>query len=495
MKVFLRLLLVVFFLSSGFTALATKLYWIGGSGNFNDPAHWSYESGGMGGTKIPTISDDVTFDENSFTSPSVINFIGNTQVHDFLFSQYTYKVVLTGLQNEKITIAGDLKLNAYTDNQFAGDFKLISNQPATNIYFSLATCKGNVYFDGNTNWVLRGNLITDDNSSVYLKQGNFNLTDAGVYTGNLIASSSVVINTSNTVLNMSNKFVLPIGITLNDAGQSRIYAFINDTSKYIIASGINFSGNSRFINLNNVTTCAVTNTSNKPPTCSGACNGTMIFAIPLACSSNPVYAVWSTGGGCTTIPTGTLTPGTSYTVSNVCGCGTQYSVVFTNNPITQDSTYAQYNISLADPIPAKINNFILKQPSCFGKCDGKIIAVLNTFGQTPITNTWTSSTFTGTVVHSPLSHGAKDTLKNACAGTYTAVLTDANGCISTASVTTLGQPSQVTASGVVTNLLCNNVCTGSIMETVSGGTGAAYTYTWSPVGGTTTNTANTSTYS
>lgn len=495
MKVFLRLLLVVFFLSSGFTALATKLYWVGGSGNFNDPAHWSAESGGQGGLKTPSASDDVYFDENSFSSTAVIKFVGTADVHDFIFSKYTSKVIFSGLANETLVVRGDFQLNAYVTNQFAGDIHFASSENVTNVFFSLATCAGNVYFDGNSNWGVQGNIITDDNHSVYLKNGSFSLNGAGIYTGNFVASPGVVINTAGTVLKATNNFVLPNGVTFNSAGSTRIYSYPNDPSKFQVGAGVNVNSNARIINNSLQSTCNVTNTSNTNPTCSGACDGTMSFNIPVGCSSNPVYAVWNTGSGCTVIPTGTLTPGTTYTVGNICGCGTQYSVVFTNDPNTQDSTFAQFNISIADPIAAKVNNFILKQPTCFGKCDGKVIAVLNTFGQLPISIAWTSSTFTGTVTHSINSH-TKDTMYNACAGTYTVVLTDANGCTSAPATVTLTQPTKVTHTHTITNLLCNNICNGSVQETVSGGTpGAGYSYTWTPAGGTVTSTTNTSTYS
>lgn len=39
-------------------------YWIGGTGNWNDTANWSYSSGGGGGVAVPTSSDDVYFDSN-----------------------------------------------------------------------------------------------------------------------------------------------------------------------------------------------------------------------------------------------------------------------------------------------------------------------------------------------------------------------------------------------------------------------------------------------
>lgn len=45
------------------------MYWIGGSGNWKDPNHWSLSSGGGPGTCIPNPLTDVYFDANSFASP------------------------------------------------------------------------------------------------------------------------------------------------------------------------------------------------------------------------------------------------------------------------------------------------------------------------------------------------------------------------------------------------------------------------------------------
>lgn len=101
MKVFLRPLLLIFFAFVSFNALATKLYWVGGTGNFNDANHWSFESGGRGGAKSPSAADDVFFDEHSFPYSSIINFIGKTEIHDLIFSGNTYPVILAGTQNEK----------------------------------------------------------------------------------------------------------------------------------------------------------------------------------------------------------------------------------------------------------------------------------------------------------------------------------------------------------------------------------------------------------
>ena len=43
-------------------------YWVGDNGTWDDTAHWSASSGGGGGASVPTKTDDVIFDANSFSS-------------------------------------------------------------------------------------------------------------------------------------------------------------------------------------------------------------------------------------------------------------------------------------------------------------------------------------------------------------------------------------------------------------------------------------------
>lgn len=46
-------------------------FWVGGSGNTNDTAHWSTTSGGSGGSSVPGSSDDVIIDNNSGATPVI----------------------------------------------------------------------------------------------------------------------------------------------------------------------------------------------------------------------------------------------------------------------------------------------------------------------------------------------------------------------------------------------------------------------------------------
>ena len=62
-------LLFVFVLSISILS-AQNRYWVNGAGNWNDIQHWSLTSGGEAGVSVPTLNNDVYFDNNSFTQNS-----------------------------------------------------------------------------------------------------------------------------------------------------------------------------------------------------------------------------------------------------------------------------------------------------------------------------------------------------------------------------------------------------------------------------------------
>ena len=67
---------------------AQTLYWVGGSGNFNDGNHWSLASGGPSANKIPSSVNDVVFDDNStqnFTNP-VVTLVGVNNCRSLKFT-------------------------------------------------------------------------------------------------------------------------------------------------------------------------------------------------------------------------------------------------------------------------------------------------------------------------------------------------------------------------------------------------------------------------
>ena len=88
MKRLINIVLLLFIVVGLFIPIATPvcadsvdLYWIGGTGNWSDTAHWSTSSGGSGGHAVPTLTNDVYFDANSFSVGSATVTIDNDVRH------------------------------------------------------------------------------------------------------------------------------------------------------------------------------------------------------------------------------------------------------------------------------------------------------------------------------------------------------------------------------------------------------------------------------
>jgi len=175
--------------------------------------------------------------------------------------------------------------------------------------------------------------------------------------------------------------------------------------------------------------------------CNGGSDGSAT-ATPLY-STGPYTYIWSNGATTATI-TG-LTAGI-YTVSvSNLGCR------------------ATGHITLTQP-NALIATATKKNENCGGSANGTATAS-QTGGTGPYSYSWNSTPVQTTKTATGLT-----------SGTYTVTVSDANGCTSAASVT-LVAPAPIVVSGVVVNLNCNNINTGKITLTVSGGD-SPYTFQW-----------------
>jgi len=100
-------LTLILFLSFGIKA--TNLYWIGGTGNWNDNTHWSLTSGGAGGAALPTSADNVFFDANSFSAPSQTVTINSTAAcADMDWTGAAFNPLLTSNGGAPLSIHGSL---------------------------------------------------------------------------------------------------------------------------------------------------------------------------------------------------------------------------------------------------------------------------------------------------------------------------------------------------------------------------------------------------
>ena len=104
---------------------AQTLYWVGGSGNFNDGNHWSLTSGGSAANKIPSTLNDLVFDDNStqnFTN-LVVTVVGVNNCRSLKFTNDFVNYTVVGSKFTEINISGDFELNYKTD--FKTNSKLV----------------------------------------------------------------------------------------------------------------------------------------------------------------------------------------------------------------------------------------------------------------------------------------------------------------------------------------------------------------------------------
>ncbi|MDP4712299.1 MAG: gliding motility-associated C-terminal domain-containing protein [Saprospiraceae bacterium] len=155
----------------------TKLYWVGGSGNWNDPAHWAQSSGGPGGSCVPTAGDDVFFDANSFPSPGAVVLlnIDNPYCRSMDWTGVTGNPTLQGSFEKNLHIFGSLTLIPDMQLDFEGDVFFESNNPGNSIASSGKLFKKNAVFDGQGSWRLLDSL--DVTRYIYFNQGNLNTND------------------------------------------------------------------------------------------------------------------------------------------------------------------------------------------------------------------------------------------------------------------------------------------------------------------------------
>lgn len=264
---------------------------------------------------------------------------------------------------------------------------------------------------------------------------------------------------------------------------------------------------------------AITLTVNKADaSCNGACNGSV--TANASGGTGPISYQWQPGGSTSPSLTGLCAGDYTLTATDANGCSqttvvtvaqpSSITVTYTNTnpsgctssdgsiaittsggtaPITftwvpggspnplislPDGSYVlnvkdgngclqSFTTTLSDPLGPTVtatSNSI----ACFGNCTGS--ATLSITGNGPFSVNWPAIPSTNTIV------------TNLCVGSYVASVTDNNNCITNQTVN-IAAPTQMTSSGVVSNVTCNAACSGAIDLTVNGGT-PGYTYSWTP---------------
>ena len=179
------------------------------------------------------------------------------------------------------------------------------------------------------------------------------------------------------------------------------------------------------------------------PLCDGDCNGSI--TVTPTNGTAPYTYTWATGQS---------TPNITQL------CAGNYSVLISDANGCTVTTPA----TLIDPAPLLSPIMTFTNPVCAGDCNGT--ATANPIdGIAPYTFAWNDQQTTQTAV-------------SLCQGTYAVVVTDANGCVASNTVTLVDPPIVVT--GPIASL--DTVCLGEPAAAYSVPTQPGYTYTWTSLG-------------
>ena len=174
--------------------IGQDLYWVGGSGNWNDKAHWSQTSGGTGGYCVPGPGDNVFFDAGSgFTSTNKTVTVDNIS--------YAHNVTFAGSAvAPTLTQSGSQTLNIYGSSVWQSGMGQIN---VNNIYYR---------HTGEAKTITSNGVITGSNFSyVYFEEENSISLSDDFSVGYYLYHNAGIFNTNNFNVTISYGFYANIG--------------------------------------------------------------------------------------------------------------------------------------------------------------------------------------------------------------------------------------------------------------------------------------------
>lgn len=471
-----RFLLFIILLFS-LVARSQTLYWVGGSGNFQDGQHWSLTSGGSPAGISPSFSTDLIFDGQSSNGVFIVNIVGNISVKSLTCYQESHQLHFTGDQFSSITCAEKFILNSNT--QYEANSKLIFNSSAStyhDVNFWQNKINADVEFE-NGNWNLLSVKLSDQNT-LKINKGSYTLNQASVIAGNLEANQNNVSFSSNRgVFYVKNKFLLGPQVTFA-ANDLIVIAQKNNPQLYQVNSNINLGPNAKIYQTNPTPqACSITYTFTNP-TCNGQCDASITIGFDAGCTTGPYDLIFNTAATC--IPNGingVMPPAVS--LNSLCACGGNQLDIFVFDGSGFVTQLNGLNMP-ANPTPINLLFSSPVQPTCSGLCNGSVNIFVSGGAPGPGVGSYTvvasngTATPTQTIVVPAVTN---TTIPNICAGNYTFSVTDTKGCVRTF-LNTFTEPAPLLANATTSNVTCFGTCNGSASSNPSGGVGP-YTYSWS----------------
>lgn len=456
---------------------AQTMYWVGGNGNFDDPAHWSLSPGGAPANVVPSELSDVVFTGLAGSGPELrVYFDKKQQVRSLSVQSHAPIIFVKKLSPARLVIGRSFD-NPLDNKNFQTEVTFeFSNDLGGTQYGTIATGDARLSADlliTSGKWRI-GRMYVDDQHGLYVSNASVHFYYSVMRLGHLSLSNCDLLNFDHSHVKVTNETKV---VNCNNYSFKRAYLnwSMFDDSKPNPAGIMALASKKGSQNQIN-SLCIPTPTVIKA-TCSPGCDGQVIITLPPANCYTPSitlpYSVLITNGTCTNAIPASLSfvgPGT-YTINNFCSCTADYIFY-----IVDGNGDDVESVSVPVPIPSAYAN---QSPgattllNCNGVCNGSVN--LTYVGEAPFNFTITPPTGAQIFTNSPTPNLSVSGL---CAGTLSVVVQDAFFCTSTF-VRNYVWPPALNTNSVFSNITCSGLCNGSLNISPTGGT-AGYTVNFNP---------------
>ena len=432
---------------SATTVNAQDLFWVGDSGNWNDPAHWSLTSGGAGGAGIPGPESGTYFDEHSFTNPKqTVTIWGNATCAFLDAGTLPSKGKLVLSDNAELSVQGDFVTGDDLLIDFQGDLIVTT-------YDDVIFDSGENVFEGNVAFVGPGNvtlyeqlLINGDDLS--LNCGSFETNGNPIVSKGLYSIMDTEVDLEGSYAVFQNEVDVASNTLFIQGGVAATKGFdavVSDDSDILLDVPMALPvtcGTSP--NEFTIETSVVSDYNGQQVSCNGASDGEA--TVTVTGGVGPFDYIWIGGS----------TPGNTANYTDL-GPGT-YTVLVTD--LGQGVTCVS-NVQITEPAPITVFSFNYTPPTCSGVCNGSGMPIV--IGGVPGYDfTWTSGETTQMATQ-------------LCEGNNTMTVTDLNGC--SFDSTFVVELDELFANVTITDIDCGGTSTGEAISNPMGGA-APYTYSW-----------------
>lgn len=497
------LLLVSFIFSLPF--FGQERYWVNGSGDWNNPQHWSEVSGGKGGASVPDLNCDVFIDRNSTAKGGLIievnsaifaNSITSTlksKKLDFRISNDAWLLTnttpaqsfaekfdrpITNVKNTQnivtktsftidVAVDQNVSCNGASDGAFTITVTSGGTQPFTYYWTKLPV--GPSGSNATSNTVQSFNGLLAGSYAIYVEDNDGHTAEAAIQITQPAALSMAAGNLTITDVSCAGQTNGKIEASASGGTEPYTYS-ITPAVQANNADGIfdNLASDTYTITVNDANNCGpvsvagvfvdepgainISSVNVTQPTCFGESDG--ILVITANGGYNLEYSINGPGGPFQGSNTFAVSAGT-------------YTIVVRDQTFTSCSaTYGSNPVTVGEPDEVIISTLISSEISCFGADDGIVQISVVSGGVAPFNvlldgNPW------GALPGDGLIGGLTP-------GNHEFIVEDANGCQSQLSSKTLTEPDQLSiASTVIAHPTCFGALDGQIQINVTnGGVGA-----------------------